>query len=185
MGGNAMKKVIRLFTCMLLLMVCIFTIPACNEEPKDDFITANTQGASFSGSEVVFKNADDFKLTYQGDHHYVATGSASKMTDEQATAWGTVANSKFIVVTVKMGADSNAIIGWRNNETKSTAFTTEEIDGSLVKRSTAKNDSKNYILAISDGDTARHPDLKVWRIEVTKKDSTEVITYTVDFSTLY
>ena len=90
-----------------------------------------------------------------------------------------------MVVTVKIGAGSNAIIGWRNNETKNKAFVEDEIDGSLIKRSTAKNDTKNYILAVTDGETPRHPDLKVWRIEVTEKDATEAKVYTVDFSALY
>lgn len=180
-----MKKVLRVITCMLLILTSILLIPACNEPNTNDYITANTSGASFSGSDVVYKNADDFKLTYQGNNHYVAEGSASVMNEEQAKTWGTVVDSKYIVVTIKMGAGSNAIIGWRNNETMNNQFQAEEIDGSLVKNSTSKNDTKNYILAISDGKTARHPELTIWRIEVTPKDATEAIVYTVDFSALY
>lgn len=180
-----MKKVLKVFALIIMALTCLVTIPACNETPTNDYITANTTGASFSGSDVVYKNADNFKLVYKGDNHYVAEGSASVMTEEQATTWGTVVGSKFMVVTVKIGAGSNAIIGWRNNETKNKAFVEDEIDGSLIKRSTAKNDTKNYILAVTDGETPRHPDLKVWRIEVTEKDATEAKVYTVDFSALY
>lgn len=180
-----MKKVLKVFALIIMALTCIVAIPACNKTPTDDYITANTTGASFSGSDVVYKNANDFKLVYKGDNHYVAEGSASIMTEEQATTWGTVAGSKFIVVTIKMGAESNAIIGWRNEETKNNAFSEDEIDGTLIKKSSAKNDTKNYILAITDGDTPRHSDLKVWRIEVTQKDATEAKAYTVDFSALY
>ena len=181
-----MKKMLKIVACMILVIASILAIPACEQKPEtNDYITVNTTGASFSGSDVVFKNAEDFKLTYQGDNHYVAEGSASVMNQEQATTWGTVVDTKYIVVNVKMGKDSKSIIGWRNKETMNTAFTAEEIDGSLIKNSTCKDDAKNYILAISDGNTARHPELTIWRIEVTPKDATEAIVYTVDFSALY
>lgn len=179
-----MKRILKLFMCLTLLIVSAYGLCACGTEP-DDYIIANTSGASFSGSDVVFSNADDFKVVYKGDNHYVLEGSASTMNAEQATTWGTLENSKYVVLTVKMGEGANAIIGWRNADTMKTPYTEEEIDGSTIKRSTSKNATKNYILAISDGETLRHPDLKVWRIEVTEKDATNTKIYTVDFSNLY
>ena len=112
------------------------------------------------------------------------------MDKDQAAAWGTVEGSKYVVVNVKMGAGSTSIVGWRNAETKDTAFTQEEIDDSLIKNSSAKNETKNYILALSDGETPRHEDLQIWRIEVTPAteegaEAQETIVYTIDFSALY
>ena len=179
-----MKRILKIFMCLTLIIVSAYGLCACGTE-QNDYITANTSGASFSGSDVVFKNSDDFKVVYKGENHYVLEGSASVMSEEQATAWGTVVNSKYVVLTVKMGEGANAIIGWRNADTMSTPYTEEEIDGSTIKRSTSKTATKNYILAISDGETLRHPDLKIWRIEVTEKDATEAKIYTVDFSNLY
>lgn len=180
-----MKKVFNILAC-LLLVVCSVTLVACgcHKDKTNDYITPSSV-ASFAGSNVEFKNDESFKLIYDGHNSYHAEGKAAKMSAEQATTWGTVEGSKYIVVNVKMGVDGSAIIGWRNKETAGTAYKESEIDGSLIKRSTAKNESKNYILALSDGDTARHPDLKIWRIEVTEKDATESVAYTIDFSRLY
>ena len=182
-----MKKGYKVFAIMLLLVACFVAMPACGETPpQNDYISANTSGSSFSGSDVVYKNADDFKLEYLGDNNYKAVGSASRMTEEQATTWGTVANSKFIVISVKMGVGGKAIIGWRNSETMNTPYSQEEIDGTFIKNSTtAKSETKNFILALSDGDTPRHPDFKIWRIEVTEQDATEFKAFTVDFTELY
>lgn len=179
-----MKKIQNILVCFALIAVSLVGLYACGT-PTNDYITANTTGASFSGSDVVYKNAEDFQVIYKGDNHYELQGSASAMTQEQATTWGTVENSKFVVLNIKMGAGANAIIGWRNSDTMNTPYTESEIDGSFIKRSTSKNESKNYILAITDGETPRHPENKIWRIEVTPKDSTETVSYTVDFSNLY
>lgn len=179
-----MKKLKNAILCFALIIASIGGLYACGT-PENDYITANTTGASFSGSEVVYKNAEDFRVVYQGDNHYVLEGSANSMTQEQATTWGTVVNSKFVVLNIKMGEGAQAIIGWRNSDTKNQAYTQEEIDGSLIKKSSSKNATKNYILALTDGETPRHPDLKIWRIEVTEKDATEAKIYTVDFSNLY
>lgn len=179
-----MKKFLTSCACLMMILVGGIALSACQTTQTNSYITVS-DGASFSGSEVEFKNADNFKLEYKGNNHYVATGSASTMTAEQATTWGTVEGSKFIVVKVKMGKEGNAIIGWRSAETADKQFEDEEIDGSLIKRSTSKNETKNYILAISDGDEARHPELTTWRIEVTEKDATESVAYTIDFSALY
>lgn len=180
-----MKKFLNMLLCLTLVIVSAYGLCACQSTPTNDYITANTSGASFSGSDVVYKNADDFKVVYKGDNHYVLEGSASVMNEEQATTWGTVANSKYVVLTIKMGEGAQAIIGWRDADTMGKAYTEEEIDGNIIKRSTAKNATKNYILAITDGDTPRHPELTIWRIEVTAKDTTEAVVYTVDFSEMY
>ena len=67
-----------------------------------------------------------------------------------------------------------------------TPYSQEEIDGTFIKNSTtAKSETKNFILALSDGDTPRHPDFKIWRIEVTEQDATEFKAFTVDFTDLY
>ena len=179
---RSLKSLISMFAVVAILLVAGMTLTSCGG--VNDYITPS-RGASFSGSDVKFTNASDFSLTYQGDNKYEANGSANTMSKEQASAWGTVEGSKYVVLNVKMGVDGSAIIGWRNKETADKPFEESEIDGSLIKRSTASNETKNYILAISDGDTYRHEELPIWRIEVTEKDATETKVFTVDFSKLY
>ena len=183
-----MKRFLNYSACITLIIVSAFGISACKnqeEEPKNDYITVTTTDTSFPESDVVYKNTDTFKLNYKGDNHYVAEGNASVMNEEQANTWGTIANSKYIVLSVKMGVDGKAIFGWRSSETQNTAFKEDEIDGTLIKRTTSEDAVKEFILAVSDGDTPRHPDMKIWRIEVTEKDATEAKAYTIDFSALY
>ena len=177
-----MKKILSKISIFALAFAVCFAFVGCGMQ--NDYITAST-GAKFSGVVTEFKNAEDFKLVYLGDNNYKAEGSANTMNAEQASAWGTVEGSKFVVVNVKMGVGGTSIVGWRSEATKDTAYEPSEIDGSLIKNSTAANETKNYILALSDGTTPRHPELKVWRIEVTEKDATEMVAYTIDFSALY
>lgn len=179
-----MKKFLSCFACIAMILVAGVTLAACGGAQTNDYITPST-GASFSESSVKFSNANDFTLEYKGKNHYVAKGSASTMTQEQATAWGTEAGSKFVVVNVKMGKNSTAVVGWRNDETKGTAFEAAEIDGTLIKNVTAANDTKNFILALTDGETLRHADKTIWRIEVKAAESEDVGVYTIDFSAFY
>lgn len=179
---RSLKSLISLFAVVAILFVAGITLSACGG--GNNYITPS-DGASFSGSDVKFTNASDFSLRYLGDNKYEANGSANTMTAEQASTWGTVEGSKYVVLNVKMGVDGSAIIGWRDAETADKAFEESEIDGTLIKRSTASNETKNYILALTDGDTYRHEEFPVWRIEVTEKDATETKVFTVDFSKLY
>ena len=183
-----LKRTLLALACITMVLVAGVTHVACGGPGTNDYITEG-ENASFSNSDVKFNNASDFQLVYQGNNHYVAQGTAAIMDKDQAAAWGTVEGSKYVVVNVKMGAGSTSIVGWRNAETKDTAFTQKEIDGSLIKNSSAKNETKNYILALSDGDAFIHEDLKVWRIEVTpaasEGETVEPVYYTIDFSALY
>ena len=181
-----LKKVQIFAVCIFMALIVLLSFTACGEK-SNDYITVG-KDASFSGSDVKFNNAKDFELVYLGDNKYEAKGSPAIMTSEQASAWGTVEGSKYVVINVKMGAGSTSIVGWRNVDTQDNAFEQSEIDGSLIKNSSAKNDTKNYILALSDGEIERHPDLKIWRIEVTPASSdgqAEKVVYTIDFSAMY
>ena len=184
-----LKRTLLVLACLAMVLVAGVTLAACGGPGTNDYITEG-ENASFSNSDVKFNNASDFQLVYQGNNHYIAQGTAAIMDKDQAAAWGTVEGSKYVVVNVKMGAGSTSIVGWRNAETKDTAFTQKEINGSLIKNSSAKNETKNYILALSDGETPRHEDLQIWRIEVTPAteegaEAQETIVYTIDFSALY
>lgn len=175
-----MKKVFTILTC-LLLVVCSATLVACgcHKEQTNDRLTVADK-VNFGSSQVEFANDRDFRLDYEGHNSYKAEGKASIMSAEQATAWGTVEGSKYVIVHVKKNEDDKIVFGWRNKDTMTTEFKDSEIDGNLVKNTSADD----YILALTDGTTPRHPEQKVWRIEITEKDK-DMVAYTIDFSKFY
>lgn len=194
LGGNmkkslSIKRALTTFACLVMVLIAGLTLAACGGTESNEYITPGSNASFSSAPDVKYNNASDFALTYKGNNHYEATGSAAVMDATQASTWGTVEGSKYVVVNVKMGEGSTAIIGWRSVENKDNAFEESEIDGTNIKTSTAANDTKNYILALSDGDAFRHEDLKVWRIEVTpaasEGETVEPVYYTIDFSALY
>ncbi len=175
-----MKKFISVLACLAILFVGGVSLAACGQ--TNDYITAEHKATI---SEVEFANDASFKLNYKGDNHYVAEGKAATMTEEQAKAWGTEKGSKYVVVTVKAGKDSEAVYGWRATDKSGDEFKDNEIDGSLIKKSTVAGESEDFVLALTDGETARHSEAQVWRVEVTGKDAKEAEVYTIDFSALY
>lgn len=183
----SLKRALTIFACLAMVLVAGFTLAACGETQTNDYITPGTN-ASFSGSpDVKYNNASDFTLVYKGNNHYEATGSLATMDATQATTWGGVQEgAKYCVLNVKTGKDATGYIGWRSVEDKDKPFTEEEAtsDGVNVKKTSASNETKNYILALTDGVNERYPDKPIWRIQITPKDSTEEITYTIDFSNL-
>ena len=179
-----MKKFLKVLMCFAMVVFAGVALVGCGGTQTNDYITPSVS-ASIEGSSVKFANANDFSLEYKGNNHYVAKGSAVVMSADQSTAYGTTEGSKFVVINVKMGKDSTAVAGWRTTETKDTKFEAGEIDGSLVVSVTAKNDAKNFILALSDGQNAVHEDKQIWRIDVKASGSEEVVSYTIDFSSFF
>ncbi len=179
-----MKKFLSGIACCVMILFAGLCLAACGGAPTNDYITPSA-GASFSGSAVKFANASDFTLEYKGKNNYVAKGSVNTMTAEQATAFGTTEGSKFVVINVKMGKDSTAVVGWRTAENATTKFEENEIDGALVKSVTAQNETKNFVLALSEGQNAVHEENQIWRIEVKAAESEEFVSYTIDFSAFY
>ena len=184
----SLKKVVLSVFCLMLVLTAGVLLTACGGTQENDYVTPGTN-ASFTGSDVKFNNSADFALVYKGDNHYEATGSCAKMDADQAKAWGTVEGSEYVVVNVKMGKNSTAIVGWRTVEDKDKEFLENEIDDENIKRSTSSNETKNFILALTDGETPRHENEQVWRIEVTPKaeegETATKVVYTIDFSKLY
>lgn len=179
-----MKKFFGVFACVVMILISAFSLTACGGVETNSYITPST-GAVFSGGELKFENANDFSLVYRGKNHYVATGSANVMSDEQASEMGVATGAKFVVLNVQMGKDSTAVVGWRSAETRKNAFEEIEIDGQLIKSITAGNETKNIVLVLSDGVEMNHEGLTIWRIEVKMAESEDVQTYTVDFSSFY
>ena len=117
--------------------------------------------------------------------NYVATGDAAVMDATQAATWGTVEGSKYVVIDVKLAEGEMAYIGWKSAEDADVAFTEDDIDGTTNKKSEGDEGAtvKNYILALSDGDVERHPELTTWRFQIEVGD--EKVAYTIDFSAFY
>ena len=179
-----MKKFLSVMACMVMILVSAIALTACGAPQINSYITPST-GANLAGSEVEYKNSRDFTLQYKGKNHYVAKGTANTMTEAQAAEMSTSAGAKFVVLNVNMGINADATVGWRNEETKNVAFEAAEIDGQLIKSVYSENETKNFILVLSDGTSMNHETLKIWRIEVRKADSEEVAVYTIDFSEFY
>ena len=179
-----MKKLLKVIMCFTMVLFAGVALVGCGGAQTNDYITPAVS-ASIEGSSVKFANANDFSLEYKGKNHYVAKGSAVVMSAEQASAFGTSEGSKFVVVNVKTGKDASFVAGWRTAENKDTKFEQSEIDGVLVKNGSAKNDTKNFILALSEGQNAVHEDSQIWRVEVKGAGSEDVVSYTIDFSSFF
>lgn len=174
-----MKKLISVLACLAIVLVGGISLAACGQTYNVTVPDKTTIG------QVEFANDASFKLNYKGDNHFVAEGKAANMTEEQAKAWGTVKDSKFVVVSVNGGKDSELVFGWKAADKSDEAFKENEINGDLIKKETLTDDAEDFVLALSDGQTERHPELKVWRVEVKEKDAEESTAYTIDFSALY
>ncbi len=180
-----MKKFLSVMACLVMVLVGGVALAACG--PKtNDFITVSEEGGYFDAApEVKYMNTDTFKLEYKGNNHYVATGDAAVMDATQAATWGTVEGSKYVVIDVKLAEGEMAYIGWKSAEDADVAFTEDDIDGTTNKKSEGDEGAtvKNYILALSDGDVERHPELTTWRFQIEVGD--EKVAYTIDFSAFY
>ena len=165
-----------------MVLIGGLTLAACCGN-ENDYITEG-RNASLAGSTVVFQNTEDFALSYDGDNHYIVSGSANVMNAEQSAETGFVEQSKFVVVNVKTEKDATSVVGWRNNENKDTAFSDEEKAGEGIIQTTSANDTKNFIIVLSDGDTYLHAENTIWRIEVSVEGE-ETVAYTIDLSNLY
>lgn len=177
-----MKKILSICACLAMVLVGGLTLAACCGN-ENDYITAGNN-ASLAGSSVVFQNAEGFELVYDGDNHYTASGSTNVMNAEQSAETSYAENSKFVVVNVKTEKDATSVVGWRNNENKDTAFSDEEKAGEGIIQTTSANDTKNFIIVLSDGDTYLHAENTIWRIEVSVEGE-EMVAYTIDLSSLY
>ena len=188
-----LKRGVTAVVCLVMVLMICLTLSACGEQDVNDNLFATKQDTQVSfGGRNDWKNSDDFTITYEGNDHFVASGSASTMSAEQGTAWGNLdEGSEYVIVTIKMEVGSNIISGWRSTDEQNKAFEESEIDGVNIKRTSYNGvvGEKEYVLGLTNGDKSLHADAPIWRAEVTspavKGEETSVAVYTVDFSSFF
>lgn len=183
-----MKKFLSIMACMVMVLVGGVALAACgNNKPKDVTATETSKVVTFAGLDS-WKNSDDFGLEYLGNNKYKAKGSAASMTAEEGEKWGNVAEgSKYVILSIKMEKGSTMKTGWKSVETADVAFA--EGEGSN-KTYSGEEGVKEFILGISNGETALHAENPVWRVELKAPQTegqteVETVVYTIDFSALY
>lgn len=188
-----LKRGVTAVVCLVMALMICLTLSACGEQDVNDNLFATKQDTQVSfGGRNDWKNSDDFTITYEGNDHFVASGSASTMSAEQGTAWGNLdEGSEYVIVTIKMAVGSNIISGWRTTDEQNKAFEESEIDGVNIKRTSYNGvvGEKEYVLGLTNGDEPLHADAPIWRAEVTSPavegEETSVAVYTVDFSSFF
>ena len=188
-----LKRGVTAVVCLVMVLMICLTLSACGEQDVNDNLFATKQDTQVSfGGRNDWKNSDDFTITYEGNDHFVASGSASTMSAEQGTAWGNLdEGSEYVIVTIKMEVGSNIISGWRSTDEQNKAFEESEIDGVNIKRTSYNGvvGEKEYVLGLTNGDEPLHADAPIWRAEVTSPagegEETSVAVYTVDFSSFF
>ena len=188
-----LKRGVTAVVCLVMALMICLTLSACGEQDVNDKLFATKQDTQVSfGGRNDWKNSDDFTITYEGNDHFVASGSASTMSAEQGTAWGNLdEGSEYVIVTIKMAVGSNIISGWRSTDEQNKAFEESEIDGVNIKRTSYNGvvGEKEYVLGLTNGDEPLHADAPIWRAEVTSPavegEETSVAVYTVDFSSFF
>lgn len=188
-----LKRGVTAVVCLVMaLMICLTLSACCGQDVNGNlFATKQDTQVSFGGRND-WKNSDDFTITYEGNDHFVASGSASTMSAEQGTAWGNVdEGSKYVIVTIKMEPKSTIISGWRSADEQNNAFVESEIDGTNIKETSYNGvvGEKEYVLGLTNGEIALHADAPIWRAEVTSPavegEEQTVAIYTVDFSSFF
>lgn len=188
-----LKRGVTAVVCLVMALMICLTLSACGEQDVNDNLFATKQDTQVSfGGRNDWKNSDDFTITYEGNDHFVASGSTSTMSAEQGTAWGNLdEGSEYVIVTIKMAVGSNIISGWRSTDEQNKAFEESEIDGVNIKRTSYNGvvGEKEYVLGLTNGDEPLHADAPIWRAEVTSPavegEETSVAVYTVDFSSFF
>lgn len=188
-----LKRGVTAVVCLVMALMICLTLSACGEQDVNDNLFATKQDTQVSfGGRNDWKNSDDFTITYEGNDHFVASGSASTMSAEQGTAWGNLdEGSEYVIVTIKMAVGSNIISGWRSADEQNKAFVESEIDGTNIKETSYNGvvGEKEYVLGLTNGEIALHADAPIWRAEVTSpavegEEQTTTV-YTVDFSSFF
>ena len=188
-----LKRGVTAVVCLVMALMICLTLSACGEQDVNDNLFATKQDTQVSfGGRNDWKNSDDFTITYEGNDHFVASGSASTMSAEQGTAWGNLdEGSEYVIVTIKMAVGSNIISGWRSTDEQNKAFVESEIDGTNIKETSYNGvvGEKEYVLGLTNGDEPLHADAPIWRAEVTSpavegEEQTTTV-YTVDFSSFF
>lgn len=160
-----MKK----FFVMLFSLVMLFAFISCDnstQTPQAVYLGTGTMGG------VQFTNDESLTLTTENGKDYKVEGTLSKMSAEQATAfgWADYPDSSYIVFHVSSISESNPVVvqGWVNS-----------IDSEGYKDSKNGSTKTGKILALTQGETIRE-DLAgcyIWKCEL--KDGS---IYTVDLT---
>ena len=136
----------------------------------------NTGNNSFSGSDVVFKNSEEVEIKVASDGTYVVSGTAPKMSAEQAAAFGGAdTNTQFVVIeyaTDLVGA-TKRVVGW---VATAGAEVTDE-------RTLPSDGVQTTILGVKGTGTVRG-DNNFYKVEIQNDNGDVLATYIFDFSTL-
>lgn len=84
----SIKRALTTFACLVMVLIAGLTLAACGGTESNDYITPGLNASFSSEPDVKYNNASDFALTYKGNNHYEATGSAAVMDATQASTWG-------------------------------------------------------------------------------------------------
>lgn len=131
---------------------------------------------SFAGSDVVFKNSDDVTISVGANGNYVVSGTAPKMSAEQAAAFGGAdTNTQFVVIeyaTDLVGA-TKRVVGW-----------VATADAKVEDERTLPSDGvQTTILGVAGTGTVRG-DNNFYKVEIQNDNGDVLATYIFDFSTL-
>ena len=136
----------------------------------------NTGNNSFSGSDVVFKNSEEVEIKVASDGTYVVSGTAPKMSAEQAAAFGGAdTNTQFVVIeyaTDLVGA-TKRVVGW-----------VATADAEVTDERTLSSDGvQTTILGVKGTGTVRGEN-NFYKVEIQNDNGEVLATYIFDFSTL-
>ena len=136
----------------------------------------NTGDNSFSGSDVVFKNSEEVKITVASDGTYVVSGTAPTMTSEQAAAWGAAdTTTKFVVIeySTDIAGATKRVVGWVNS-----------VDADVTDARDLPSDGvQTTILGVAGAGTVRGEN-NFYKVEIQNDNGDVLATYIFDFSTL-
>lgn len=172
-----MKKLLTRIGALALVGAAALSLAACGAQ--NNFISSGATATIGEGEGAVqYSNTSSFKLNWQGNNSYKATGDANIMTAEQADAFwkGTAQEGdNFVVLSITFNQGANIVYGF---DTEDANF--ENPDGTAVKtytNDTDQNDTLQLILRLKQDGS------KTFKVIDTEKDA-DAVTYTVDFTSI-
>lgn len=129
-----MRKILKLISCFVIMLIVPFVMVACGEKDKYDVAEKVTLAKTILG-EVEFENSENVKLE-QNCEKVVVSGSIDAMTQAQVSEFG------------KEDATHVVILKFEFDKTKT--ISSFEIAGEITKVYSTDPNAKNYVGSISD-----------------------------------
>ncbi len=163
------RNLLTKFACLALVVLATLSFAGCGE--MQNYIT--TEGATLS--DVKFENSSDFQIKKVDEKTFKATGSASKFSQEQASAFGgsVTTDNYYVVVTVK--AEEGQTV--KEKFFKAEDVTDGNYDMTKAKTDTADETGSHWILNLN---STSEKWLCVFEVEPTTEGEPTI--YTIDFS---